>query len=118
MRSQTEAPSVRTGDSSSSGTEQADSFLTSVLYRQVLLGVRQADVLDYEVISSYSLQNPGRVQGRERVALYLDPRHPLFFNAGGRSVGVLDYELELERVAAPVGAKACVLTPKDVVQCI
>jgi hypothetical protein len=95
-----------------------ESFLTSILYRQVLLGVRQADVLDFEVITSYSLLSPRRVQGKESVALFLDPRHPLYFNAGGRAVGVLDYEFEMERVAAPAGANACVLTPKDVVQCI
>jgi hypothetical protein len=36
-------------------------------------------VTDYETITSYTLTSPGRVTGRQRTAVYLDPRHPAYF---------------------------------------
>lgn len=98
-------------------------FVASELLRQVLLGVRDIKVQDYETINEYSLVAEGHVQGVQRTAIYLEPRDPLFFQAGGRAVAVYDYSIEMRRREAPedaraMGAVACVLTSKGVVQCL
>lgn len=77
---------------------------------------------DYEVLNSYTLQPDGTIACRQRTAIYLDPRQPAYFSARGRAVAVYDYDLTLTRVTppgdAPPGAVACVMTPKDVIQCV
>ena len=93
-------------------------FVEAQLFRQVTLGVRRADVQDYETVTAYALLGAGRVAARQRTLIYLEPRDELFFAAGGRAVAVYDYVQEWVRVAAPEGATACVETPKRVVQCI
>lgn len=89
---------------------------------KVLLGVRQAEVKDYEVMHSYSLARDGSVQGRQRSCLYLQPQETRYFESGGRSVAVYDYSFRMTRVPppgdAPLGAAACVQTPKQVWQCV
>lgn len=104
------------------GQPEPASFCTAELYRQVKLGVRAADVRDYEVITAYTLEQQGRVVAAQRVAVYLQPQDAAFFQAAGRAVAVYDYALTLTRVPAgadaPLGAAACVATPKDVVQCV
>nr|QFB70720.1 chloroplast hypothetical protein 3 [Chlorella ohadii] len=98
------------------------SFLTSELCRQVLLGVRQVEVKDYEIMHEYRLQPDGSLRGRQRSCLYLQPQEPRFFEAGGRAVAVYDYDYIMRRVPppedAPAEAAACVLTPKSVWQCV
>jgi hypothetical protein len=96
----------------------APTFLVSELNRQVNLGVRRADVQDYEVLTALARVGETKLIGRQRTLLYLEPRDELYFSARGRAVAVLDYELQYTRVAAPEGATACVETPKDVIQCI
>ena len=89
---------------------------------QVLVGVRQVEVTDYEVLHSYNLVRQGLVEGRQRSALYLQPQQPLYFEAGGRAVAVYDYSFTMRLVPppadAPGGAVACVPTPKSFVQCL
>ncbi|PRW44443.1 hypothetical protein C2E21_6800 [Chlorella sorokiniana] len=98
------------------------SFLTSELCRQVLLGVRQVEVKDYEIMHEYRLQPDGSILGRQRSCLYLQPQEPRFFEAGGRAVAMYDYAYTMRRVPppedAPTAAVACVLTPKSVWQCV
>ncbi|KAK9812649.1 hypothetical protein WJX72_001250 [[Myrmecia] bisecta] len=99
----------------------ADQFLTSEFYRQVLLGVQQVDVTDYEIITCFTREADGHVTGRQRSAVYLQPQDQLYFNALGRAVALYDYDLDMRRAPAPadaVGATACVQTPKDFVQCL
>jgi len=84
----------------------------------VTLGVRRADVQDYEVLTAFALAAPGRVVARQRTLIYLEPRDDLYFRARRRAVAVLDYDLVFTRVKAPEGATVCVETPKDVIQCI
>ncbi|GBG00009.1 hypothetical protein Rsub_12787 [Raphidocelis subcapitata] len=95
----------------------APCFVLSEMCRQVTLGVRQADVQDYEIVTAFALTAPGRVSARQRTLLYLEPRDELFFSARGRAVAVYEYDLEFERVPVE-GAIACVDTPKSVTQCI
>ncbi|KAI8464780.1 MAG: hypothetical protein J3K34DRAFT_439122 [Monoraphidium minutum] len=96
----------------------APGWVLSELCRQVTLGVRSAEVQDYEVATVFALVSPSRIVARQRTLLYLEPRDDLYFQARGRAVAAYDYELSYRRVAAPSGATACVETPKDVVQCI
>lgn len=97
-------------------------FYTSELCRQVLVGVRQVEVKDYEIMHSYRLAAPGVVEGRQRSCLYLQPQEERFFQAAGRAVAVYDYRFRMTRLPppgdAPPGAAACVQTPKAVWQCV
>jgi len=98
------------------------SFVTSQLYRQVMLGVRAVDTTDYEVMTVYEAFGGGLIRARQRTALYLQPYDPSYFKAFGRAVAIYDHDLEMQRVPAPPdagGADACVKTPKeDYVQCL
>ncbi len=84
--------------------------------------MRAVDVADYEVMNAYTLTAPGKVSVQQRVAVYLDPMKPLYFEAARKATALYDWRLEMHRVAAPAdapqGAVACVETPKDVIQCI
>lgn len=97
-------------------------FRTSELARQVLVAVRDVQVTDYEIVNEYRRVSDGKIAGRQRSLLYLQPQDALFFQAGGRPVAAYDYEFTMERVLvpadAPRGAVACVLTPKNVNQCV
>ncbi|KAL4421566.1 hypothetical protein ABPG75_010857 [Micractinium tetrahymenae] len=97
-------------------------FYTSELCRQVLVGVRQVEVKDYEILHSYRPTAPGAVEGRQRSCLYLQPQEERFFQAAGRAVAVYDYRFNMRRLLAPEdappGAAACVQTPKAVWQCV
>ena len=99
-----------------------ETFATGERLRQVMVGVRQADVTDYELLHEYRLEKDGLVTGRQRSALYLQPQQAQYFEAGGRAVAVYDYDFVMRRVPpqgdAPEGALACVPTPKGVVQCL
>ena len=103
------------------------SFRTSELCRQVLVAVRDVQVSDYEVINEFRKVGAGKIVGRQRSLLYLQPQDALYFEAfggnfGNKAVAVYDYEFTMTRVAvpgdAPRGAVACVETPKDVIQCL
>lgn len=103
------------------GQPSPPTFCTAELFRQVSLGVRAAQVRDFEVITAYSFEQEGRVQATQRVAVYLQPQDAAYFQAAGRAVSVYDYALTLTRMGpegAPQGAAACVATPKDVIQCV
>jgi hypothetical protein len=99
-----------------------DTFATGELMRQVMLGVRQADVTDYELLREYRLEREGVVTGRQRSALYLQPQEDKYFEALGRAVAVYDYTFRMTRLPppedAPPGARACVVTSKGVAQCL
>lgn len=103
-------------------SQNGDAFYTSELARQVFVAVRDVKVSDYEVLNEFRKVGPGKVVGRQRSILYLNPQDELFFQAGNRGVAVYDYDFEMERVPspadAPPGAVACVTTPKDVAQCV
>jgi hypothetical protein len=104
------------------GGEFGKTFVTSELARQVLVAVRDVQVTDYEVMNEYRLVAPGKIEGRQRSLLYLQPQDPNYFKAFNRAVAVYDYTFTMTREApeadAPVGAVACVPTPKDVIQCL
>lgn len=112
----------RQGEQGQTADDGAPIYVTSECNRQVLLAVRNVDVTDYEIITAYQQLPDGRVMARQRTAVFLDPRQASYFEAAGRAVALYDATLHLERLKAPndapPGAVACVLTPKDVEQCV
>lgn len=85
------------------------------------MATRSVEVTDYEVLTEYMRQSDDTVTARQVTAVYLDPRNPRYFNAGGRAVAIYRYSLSLSRVPTPTGdggTVTCVETPKDVIQCI
>jgi hypothetical protein len=85
-------------------------FVTSELARQVLIAVRDVQVTDYEVINEYRLVGQGKIEGRQRSLLYLQPQDPNYFRAGNKAVAVYDYVFTMSRETteadAPQGAVA------------
>jgi len=84
----------------------------SELYRQVTQAARQGGVGDYMTVACYQ-QEAGSGDGNNaseegvapvvsasmRVAAFLQPQDPLFFEAGGKAVAIYDYALRLQRTA-------------------
>ncbi|CEM11634.1 unnamed protein product [Vitrella brassicaformis CCMP3155] len=109
---------IRTSDISSAQDSSNDVFVTSEFTRVVSLGVRLVTATDVETLTEYVHERDGRVVGRQRLAVYLTPNPnnregSLFFQTGGKAVALYDYAFEMERTA-----DRCVVTPKQVVQCI
>ncbi|KAF5828958.1 hypothetical protein DUNSADRAFT_16755 [Dunaliella salina] len=82
----------------------------SELYRQVSQAARQGAVGDYMTLTCYEreavlgdgnvLSEEGAasvVSARMRVAAFLQPQDPLFFESGGKAVAIYDYALRLQR---------------------
>jgi hypothetical protein len=51
-------------------------------------------------LTSESPQQPDRVQGRLRIASYLNPMDKLYFDARNRAVSLQDYTLDMRRVSS------------------
>lgn len=88
-----------------------------------LLCRRSVSVSDSETLSLYELQPDGRVKGRQRVAIFLTPNPnskegAQYFETGGRSVLLMDYDFDMVPVVEPGGGSRCVVTPKGVQQCV
>ncbi len=67
----------------------------------------------------YQRETEGLVKGRQRIALYPSPGFQL---GPVYAAAVFDFDLVMKREAvpadAPSGAVACIVTPKDVAQCL
>jgi len=97
--------------------------------RIVQLSPGNAAVSDTETTTEYTLVNPNTITAISRIAVYLTPNPNsregvLWQKVGGKAVAFYDYEMEMKRNEEVFfGAdgkelkKACVLTPKDVIQC-
>jgi len=100
--------------------------------RAVTLSSGAAVAADTETITEYRLantNNANHVTATQRIACYLTPNPNskegvLWQSVAGKAVAFFDYELDLRRVTEPfvlsdgsVQERACVTTPKDVVQC-
>jgi len=57
---------------------------------------------DYMMITCYhapsSSTDTPAVESRMRVAAFLQPQDPLYFDAGGKAVAVYDYALTMQKV--------------------
>ncbi|KAG2501908.1 hypothetical protein HYH03_000406 [Edaphochlamys debaryana] len=104
----------------SSTTLGGGDFLCAELYRQITQAAAQGSVGDYEVITRYTLQGPGReaggqaaaggeagdqgpgaaraVRAVQRVAAFLQPQDAAYFEAGNKAVALYDYVYDMVRV--------------------
>lgn len=64
---------------------------------QVTQAKKQGFVGDYEVFWEFTLQDDGSVVGRQRVAAYLQPQDPQYFDSGSRAVATYDYRYVLTK---------------------
>lgn len=97
--------------------------------RSVTLASRNAIASDTESITEFQQVGPNSVKATNRIAVYLTPNPNsregiLWQQVGGKAVAFFDYEVEMERILEPFVVngnqeiqRACVQTPKDVVQC-
>jgi hypothetical protein len=89
--------------------------------RSLTVSTGSVVVSDMEIISEFNLVNPNEIQAISRIAVFLTPNPNsregiLWQQVGGQSVALFDYEISMKRKVNESGL-ACVLTPKDVIQC-
>uniref|UniRef100_A0A7S0RZ19 DUF6816 domain-containing protein n=1 Tax=Chlamydomonas leiostraca TaxID=1034604 RepID=A0A7S0RZ19_9CHLO len=95
------------GEGDGSTSQGQCEWVACELYRQVSQAARQGSVGDYMSVWRYTLLDRGsdaagagaRVSCQMRVAAFLQPQDPLFFETGGKAVAVYDYVLDLTRTA-------------------
>lgn len=78
--------------------QSGESFYMSEFYRQVNQAKQSGYVYDYETIVHYRQTGENMMQADMRVAAFLIPSAPSYFQSGGRSVVHYDYALDLHRV--------------------
>lgn len=64
---------------------------------QVNQAKKQGSVGDYEVFWEFTKEQDGSVVARQRVAAYLQPQDPQYFDSGSRAVATYDYKYVLTR---------------------
>lgn len=81
--------------STDGGLLSADEWVGAEVVQQSNLeqGVRA----QYLLLQSYRRMGPTLVKSRQRVAAFLQPTDPKYFDAGGRPVALYDYAYELRR---------------------
>mmetsp|Transcript_71927 Transcript_71927/g.227168 ORF Transcript_71927/g.227168 Transcript_71927/m.227168 type:complete len:194 (-) Transcript_71927:22-603(-) len=79
--------------------EEGNTFACSELYRQLVQSSGYGNVFDYEAIWEFRLVGDGRVEARQRVAAFLQPQDPAYFDVGSKAVALYDYSLKLTAVA-------------------
>jgi len=106
-----------------------NTYCTAERSRSVTLATRDAVVSDTETITEFHKESPDHVIAVSRIAVYLTPNPNsregvLWQQTGGKAVAFYDYDLDMRRIKEEFtlaeGTKqqrACVKTPKDVVQC-
>lgn len=111
-------------------SSDASCFAAAERCRSVTLLSRNAIVSDTESITEFHQVEPNIVRATNRIAVYLTPNPNsregvMWQTVGGKAVAFFDYEIEMERILqsfvvdgqAEEVQRACVRTPKDVVQC-
>lgn len=98
--------------------------------RSVTVAVRDVVVAETETITEFEQLSDERVRAVSRIAVYLSPNPNsregvMWQQTGGKAVAFFDYELDMNRIKeefilsdGSLDSRACVLTPKDVVQCV
>jgi hypothetical protein len=114
-------------------TEQPSSnpsvFAATERFRFVELGPGTVIVSDNESITEFTLVDANNIKAVTRIAVYLTPNPNsregvLWQQVGGKAVAFFDYELEMNRIledfiidGTTTVQRACVKTPKDIIQC-
>ena len=106
-----------------------DVFCSAEKSRSVTIAGRDVVVSETETITEFHKIDSDHVSAVSRIAVYLTPNPNsregiLWQQTGGKAIAFFDYELEMQRlkedvpmVNGSVEQRACVLTPKDVIQC-
>ena len=110
--------------------ESGDSvFCACERSRSVTLAPGNAIVSDTESTTEYRLLEPNTIAATSRIAVYLTPNPNsregvLWQQVGGKAVAFFDYDIEMKRneevfvkTDGSQVRRACVPTPKDIVQC-
>ena len=103
-------------------------FCAAERNRIVMLSPGNVVVSDTETITEYRLLDPDTISATSRIAVFLTPNPNsregvLWQQLGGKAVAFFDYELQMKRneetflVNGKETKRACVTTPKDVIQC-
>lgn len=105
-------------------------FCAAEQSRSVTLATRSTFVSDIETITEFHPISSDNVQAIQRIAVYLTPNPNsregvLWQQIGGKAVAFYDYEISMTRrleafdnfLDGSHQLRACVTTPKDVVQC-
>ncbi|AGY60635.1 DUF6816 family protein [Gloeobacter kilaueensis] len=74
-----------------------DRFDVGEYYQQIFTGSRVPSLRGIETVTLYSRTRTG-IGAEQMTAVYLDPREPAYFEAGGRAVSAYRYRLEFRRV--------------------
>lgn len=113
-------------------TEASDDgrrYATAERSRSVTVAVRDVVVADTETITEFEKVSEDHVRAISRIAVYLSPNPNsregvLWQQTGGKAIAFFDYQLEMDRIKenftlsdGTKQSRACVLTPKDVMQC-
>jgi hypothetical protein len=121
--------SASDSDDDSSKYNRYNSYTTAEQSRSVMLSPGNAVVSDTETITDFFRVSDDHIRAVSRMAVYLSPNPNsregvLWQQVGGKAVGFYDYEVDMvrqkEEFVLRDGSKqqrACVQTPKDVVQC-
>lgn len=84
---------VQTGQEAEGGQY----FLSAEFQRQVVQAARQGAVNDFMVATKLRQRQDGSLEGLQRVAAFLQPQDPAYFDVGGQAVAVYDYSLTYRR---------------------
>ena len=111
-------------------TDGATHFAAAERSRSVTVAVRDVVVADTETITEFEQLSADHVRAVSRISVYLSPNPNsregvLWQQVGGKAVAFFDYELDMQRIKEgtsssndnQVESRACVTTPKDVIQC-
>ncbi len=78
-----------------SETIAPDKFVATEITQQIFQGKTDIYLNEVETTTSYQLQNSGNISADQITAIYLSPKDPDYFAAGGRPVALYRYQLEL-----------------------
>lgn len=104
-------------------------FCSAEKSRSVTIAGRDVIVSETETITEFHKVDSDHVSAISRIAVYLTPNPNnregiLWQQTGGKAIAFFDYELDMRRLKENVPManglveqRACVLTPKDVIQC-
>lgn len=76
-----------------------DEFITSELFQQIFTSTTQIYVNQVENTTDYRRTSPTEIEADQVTAIYLSPKDPQYFKAGGRPVALYRYHLTLAAIS-------------------
>ena len=74
-----------------------DTFISCEITQQFFRSKSPAYFNEVENLTSYYLENSGKITAKQITSIYLSPQDPDYFQAGDRPVALYLYSLELEK---------------------